>query len=511
MFSFLGKKAPVARVVFAALLTGLLVGTLLVSCQQPTNVGGGGNSINAATPNISVQPQDGTFDVVEDTDFKFTVTASVTDGGQLSYQWYKANAAAASGGTVISGETNATLTLDSGDYTENKAHYFYVVVTNTNSNATGNKTAATTSNVATVTVDGVDGIYFNAQKPVIRTQPTDAFWNVFTPQTGVKLTVEANVKDGGQLSYQWYKVKASVASGGTEINEASSKDYTLTKTEYAENGVYYFYVVATNTNNAVEGKQTNTVASNAVKVTVVGYPDTEYTECPMPDKLKGNWESEYDEIFTVSAHEFSSGMEWEGEWSGYKGTIAKHRGNTNGTAGYITIKFTECSWDEDAKGKYYVIHYWNLTETTVTIAGAGSFMFADPDFGDSGGRTSQDEAEATYTVSAGYFAMASDAEKTGSPNILFLNGLWVSSFGDFYNINTNAETIEYDMGSMPGYGLKADILDVVTTVASDGVSGVIYIYMTERPLDFFTQEPVEGDYTGIYFKGVTATFSRGFY
>jgi len=102
--------------------------------------------INATQPVISAQPQGGTF-------FKtgtLSVTASVTDGGTLSYQWYRNTDYNTTGGTAIIGATGSSYTLsDVG------AYYYYVVVTNTiaNNGDGGTKTAQTISSVVKVTVE----------------------------------------------------------------------------------------------------------------------------------------------------------------------------------------------------------------------------------------------------------------------------------------------------------------------------------------------------------------------
>jgi hypothetical protein len=123
--------------------------------------------VNAVQPVISAQPQGGIL-VKNET---LSVTASVTDGGTLSYQWYRNTANNTTGGTVITGAIGSSYTLsDIG------AYYCYVVVTNTitNNGDGGIKTATTTSSVAAVTVElvlaewartvsaGNERSYFNA-------------------------------------------------------------------------------------------------------------------------------------------------------------------------------------------------------------------------------------------------------------------------------------------------------------------------------------------------------------
>ena len=74
---------------------------------------------------------------------------TVTDNGEISYQWYEATSKDDQNGTPISGETGSTFTPNT---TVAGMHYFYVVATNTNANATGEQTAETRSNTVTITV-----------------------------------------------------------------------------------------------------------------------------------------------------------------------------------------------------------------------------------------------------------------------------------------------------------------------------------------------------------------------
>ena len=101
-----------------------------------------GATVNAATPVINTQPISATY-AQGDTPNALTVSASVSDGGILSYQWYK-------NGSAIGGATGKSYTPDIS--TVGSATY-YCIVTNTNSSATGNTTATKQSNLATVTVN----------------------------------------------------------------------------------------------------------------------------------------------------------------------------------------------------------------------------------------------------------------------------------------------------------------------------------------------------------------------
>lgn len=105
---------------------------------------------NAETPNISAQPQNGTY-TVGSTATPLTVTVSVSgsDNGTLSYQWYQNTNNNTTDGMAI-GTNSANYTPDTN--TVGTLHY-YCVVTNTNTNISGSQTATATSSIATVTVN----------------------------------------------------------------------------------------------------------------------------------------------------------------------------------------------------------------------------------------------------------------------------------------------------------------------------------------------------------------------
>jgi hypothetical protein len=302
MFSFSWKKTRLSQKVFkgialAGLVLFFLTGALVVSCDNDPDPGP--TPINAATPTISVQPQGGTFDVGTANTFSLTVTASKSDNGTLSYQWYSNASNSTTGGTEIDGETDETLTLDATDYETDGNYYFYVLVTNTNNSVTGNKTTSKASNAATVTVTG--------------------------------------------------------NSGGTNPPE-----FTI------------------------------------------------------PEDLKGTWTSTTDEkeVYIITDTTFTS--QYDGD-VGYEGTIVNHRADGSG-AGYITIQYTTAGYYSDGVGYFYVIHYKNLTSTTILIAGA--YDSDGPEFTTdlTGGKSTWQEADAAYTVENDCFAWYSDCTKGGGGN-----------------------------------------------------------------------------------------------
>jgi O-glycosyl hydrolase len=102
--------------------------------------------LRAAPPVIIEQPKAGLyFDQAAIT--ALTVEAESTDLGTLSYQWYSNTSATTVGGTAASGATGKNFTpVVAAD----ASVYYYVVVTNTNDNVEGEKTAATASRAVNV-------------------------------------------------------------------------------------------------------------------------------------------------------------------------------------------------------------------------------------------------------------------------------------------------------------------------------------------------------------------------
>jgi len=107
-------------------------------------------SNDAQTPNITTQPANVSISTNGTT--TLTVVASVTDGGSLSYQWFKNGTASNSGGTHVTGGSGATTASYTTPSLANGTYHYYCVVTNTNNSVGGNKVVTKASNAATVTV-----------------------------------------------------------------------------------------------------------------------------------------------------------------------------------------------------------------------------------------------------------------------------------------------------------------------------------------------------------------------
>ena len=107
------------------------------------------NRTHAQSPRITQHPQNITEVVNEDA--TLSVTANVTDGGTLSFQWYRATGVSGGRFVAIPGATDRNFSPDTDTLGVNR---YRVVVTNTNNAASisGNRVSRTTSQIATVTV-----------------------------------------------------------------------------------------------------------------------------------------------------------------------------------------------------------------------------------------------------------------------------------------------------------------------------------------------------------------------
>ena len=103
---------------------------------------GGELPVDAVTPVFSNELADATYAVDAQNVTTLDGTATVTDGGTITYQWYKDDVA-------IEGETGATYTPD---VSEAGSAVYKVVATNTNASATGATTASAYES-CTITVE----------------------------------------------------------------------------------------------------------------------------------------------------------------------------------------------------------------------------------------------------------------------------------------------------------------------------------------------------------------------
>ena len=177
-----------------------------------------------------------------------TATISVTATGGtpgLTYQWYSNASNSNTGGTLISGATNASYappSLSAG------TTYYYCIVS-----ASGNGCGSATSNVATIVI---------VADPTISQQPA-----AITQCIGgtAQLSVTATGGTPG-LTYQWYSNTNNANTGGSSILNATSSSYTPPS---ASAGTVYYYCIV-----SAGGNGCTATTSDAVAV-VLGYSPME--------------------------------------------------------------------------------------------------------------------------------------------------------------------------------------------------------------------------------------------
>ena len=165
-------------------------------------------TVLSGAPAITVNPKDTI--VVASTQARMSVTA--TGLPTLSYQWYKNTVSA---GTLVAGQTAATLTIANAQLSD--AGNYLCVVTNTYGNATSLPGKLTVNNGS----------------PIITVQPHDTSvletksWSISVTATGV-----------GTLNYFWYKTGDAAVKGTNSTLSISSAVMTDAGT---------FYCIITNT------------------------------------------------------------------------------------------------------------------------------------------------------------------------------------------------------------------------------------------------------------------------
>ena len=234
-------------------VTGILLAAALAFTGCPSDVSPeGGDAVeNAAYPVIQTQPQSATYQIGATIAPLTVQVAPASDKGTISLQWYSNTTATANGGSPINGQTGTTYTPTLSTASPVTA-YYYVVATNYNKNATSIQTRTRASNVATIRI--------TSEPPVINTQPKGGTY--FVNDT-ITLTVSASVASGtDSLSYKWYSNTVPSTSGGQEIPSATTATYSPSA---ATVGMYYYYVVVTNT----VGTNVESVTSDIAQIGII--------------------------------------------------------------------------------------------------------------------------------------------------------------------------------------------------------------------------------------------------
>jgi hypothetical protein len=206
---------------------------------------------NAELPTLASQPTDSTVKLGEAA--RLSVSANVSKG-KLSYQWYETSSQSNGTTNLIAGATSAS-------YQPNTSaagtKYYFAIVTNTDTSATGQKIAQVKTRIAAVTVK--ENAVTNAQAPTITSQPNDL---TIKQNENAQLTVTASVSKG-QLSYQWYESANNNNANGTAIKGAVNASY---QPNTSAAGTKYYYVIVTNTDASATGSKSAQTVSRAVMI-----------------------------------------------------------------------------------------------------------------------------------------------------------------------------------------------------------------------------------------------------
>jgi len=125
----------------------------------------------------------------------------------------------------------------------------------------------------------------DAMEPLITAQPLGGSIKVNESHT---TTIQATVNKAGDLSYQWYSYSRHQEyedHTGTKLNGEDSASLTVS---FTEEGLYYFYVVVTNTYTKVAGNAITSIKSQPV---MVGVTNPENAKYPIIEKQPGNIEN----------------------------------------------------------------------------------------------------------------------------------------------------------------------------------------------------------------------------
>ena len=240
---------------------------------------------------------------------------TVADDGKITYQWYEATSKDDQDGTPISGEKSSTFTPDTS--AAGTRHY-YVVATNTNASATGEKTAETRSNTVTITV---------TEKAVTYTASYD--WGTEFPE-GETLPTDAK-------KYQ------SVQDAETAMDKTYTASSTSTAQKDGKDGTWTFSGWTATVEDTVvkfTGKWTfkETLKVDAAKPVAITLTDASYTVGDNATALDGTTTVADDGKITYQWYEATSKDDQDGTpISGEKSSTFTPDTNTAGTRFYYVV------------------------------------------------------------------------------------------------------------------------------------------------------------------------------
>ena len=202
------------------------------------------NKVNVEKPTIIHEPDD--IDVGPNAYAVLNISAKVTDGGLVSYAWYKK-----SDGQFIE-LVDSNIPQYVLDTTIEGEFEYYCRITNT-------KYSVANSIDSKIIKVVVAKEYNKAAKPIIRTQPKSV--KKMANTVDIVLSVEADSSDEGIISYQWYSGNTNKIADMKLIEGANKATYVVKN----QDGIKYYTVLVTNKN----GDATEQIYSDIVTIEIV--------------------------------------------------------------------------------------------------------------------------------------------------------------------------------------------------------------------------------------------------
>ena len=281
-------------------IVALFAAVALLSCKVDSSSGGGGNDKVASKPMITEQPQAATYQKdADDVNLLKINVQELTDGGTLSYQWYK-------DGKPIEGATKSCVAPDVSTVGN---FVYYCSVTNT----LGKSTASTESERVTISIISVNQ---NDEKtyaavPSITENPVNATYKSGAGVIALKVTAEVKAEGNalkGDIKYQWYKDDEKIAS-------ATSASYQpfATAPDVGEVKEYKYYCEVTNDCTATATGDIKTASAKSAEVTITVEPkENSKTYAAVPSITANPDNAKYKSGASVSALKVTAEVKAEG-------------------------------------------------------------------------------------------------------------------------------------------------------------------------------------------------------
>ena len=188
------------------------------------------------------------------------LSVSFTGGtGTPSYQWYSNTSNSNTGGTLITGATNANYTPPAFTTTGNA--YYYVIIS-----FSGSGCGSITSDVATIIVEN---------DPTVDIQPT-ANQTLCQSATPTALSISVSGGIGSSYTYQWYVSTLNNTSSGTAIIGEINPVYMPPTNN---DGTLYYYCIISQPNGIACDAKTNTAAVTVNLAPAIVIQPTSSTIC----------------------------------------------------------------------------------------------------------------------------------------------------------------------------------------------------------------------------------------